>query len=336
MKHNPAFWRAFHSLTHPLSLLANGLLLFNDHWLRHNHPSWLTGKLGDFTWLVFAPFIAGLVIAWLIPRRLENHTQWVVGLSFGFIGIWFATAKTIPLVHQWTTDTLAWLVGWRGTLRLDATDLLTLPALLIGWWIWQRTDDHPLSLTARRHRRSSIAYVALGLGLLGTLATSEPYRSSTAGIEQTCIYGEKSLYTTYLKHGESEHYISDDGGLNWTYRNTIDETQIQCDGSPEIIVHPDNPAIQYRWVANDRIERSNNRGTTWVVDNELDFLDEEARIYYITRNSFASDYILNDLPIHVIVDPATHHIIFSMGIHGSLVRDNSGNYHWIRVVILEL
>ena len=35
MTHNRAFWRAFHSLTHPLSLLAIGVLLFNDHWLRH-------------------------------------------------------------------------------------------------------------------------------------------------------------------------------------------------------------------------------------------------------------------------------------------------------------
>ena len=58
---NPAFWRALHSLAHPVSLAAVALLLFNDHWLRWHYPSWLTGKLGDFTWLVFAPFIAALL-----------------------------------------------------------------------------------------------------------------------------------------------------------------------------------------------------------------------------------------------------------------------------------
>ena len=76
------------------------LLLFNDHWLRYAHPSWLTGKLGDFTWLVFAPFIAALLFAWIIPQRWKQHAGW---LSIGFIGVWFATAKTIPFVHELTT-----------------------------------------------------------------------------------------------------------------------------------------------------------------------------------------------------------------------------------------
>ena len=167
MQPNRAFWRALHSLAHPISIGAVLILLLNDHWLRHTHPSWLTGKLGDFTWLVFAPFIAALVFAWLIPRRVRHYDSIVGMVAFGFIGLWFALAKTIPAVYGFTKTAWESLVGWEGTLRLDPTDLLTLPALLVGWWIWRRADDSPVSLRP-------LAYVALALGLVATLASAGP------------------------------------------------------------------------------------------------------------------------------------------------------------------
>jgi hypothetical protein len=68
MNDNKAFWKAIHSLAHPVTLLAVFLLIFNDHYLRHAYPSWLTGKLGDFTWLIFSPFIVAILLAWIIPR----------------------------------------------------------------------------------------------------------------------------------------------------------------------------------------------------------------------------------------------------------------------------
>lgn len=64
---NRALWRAAHSLTHSAIVAAVIGLLLNDHWLRHTHPSWLTGKLGDFTWLIFAPLIAAIFFALVIP-----------------------------------------------------------------------------------------------------------------------------------------------------------------------------------------------------------------------------------------------------------------------------
>lgn len=135
---NPAFWRALHSLAHPISLVAVLLLLLNDHWLRWQYPSWLTGKLGDFTWLVFAPFIAAAALAWVLPRsrsgghdvscpyskRRIHHEQIVGVTAFAFIGLWFALAKTVPAVHGWTVQAWEAVIAWRGTLRMDATDLL--------------------------------------------------------------------------------------------------------------------------------------------------------------------------------------------------------------------
>jgi hypothetical protein len=42
MTANKAFWRAVHSLAHPVTIAAVIGLLLNDHLLRHNWPSWWT------------------------------------------------------------------------------------------------------------------------------------------------------------------------------------------------------------------------------------------------------------------------------------------------------
>ena len=183
MRSNRAFWIALQSLAHPVSLAAVVLLLINDHWLRWSTPSWLTGKLGDFTWLVFAPFIAALVLAWLVPRRLPHHERVVCFLSIGVIGLWFALAKTVSPVHQLTLDVWESIIGWQGSLRIDATDLLTLPALLLSWWIWNTVDRQAVSLRP-------IAYVGFALGIVTTLASDQPlYYWSDSGITRICQVG---------------------------------------------------------------------------------------------------------------------------------------------------
>src|SRR6202011_4703354 len=115
-------------------------------------------KIGDFSWLVFAPFICAVVIAWLVPTRLERQTALVGRLSILVIGIWFATAKTIPAVHTLTTTAWEAIIGWHGTQRLDPTDLITLPALLVSWYIWKRAAHRPI-----RYAQYGWALLALGI-----------------------------------------------------------------------------------------------------------------------------------------------------------------------------
>jgi hypothetical protein len=95
MSANLSFWRALHSLTHPVSIAAVALLLLNDHWLRHQHPSWLTGA-GRFRLAGLAPFISALFFALIVPRRVRDHERIVGVVSFAAIGLWFVLAKTVP------------------------------------------------------------------------------------------------------------------------------------------------------------------------------------------------------------------------------------------------
>lgn len=344
MTHNRAFWKAFHSLVHPLSILAIVLLLLNDHWLRYAHPSWLTGKLGDFTWLLFAPFITALLLAWIIPKRWHKQTQWVGGLSIAFIGVWFATAKTIPVVHELTTRTLSAIVGWEGQLRLDATDLLTLPALLISVYIWRTASDEKVSL-------KPLAYVAFGLGILGTLA-SDGIRYSVymdRGIHQFCQLNDdiafKAMDTNFndstIITWDKSLYITDNGGLTWIkqfvensyeadWENTegelldslkcFDNTQIESNGK------------MFRWTNGKYIEISFDDGITWQTDYDLSILQQDIRDFHNYRNN--SQFRHPDIqlgPLNAMVDENTGNVLFAMGWDGVLVREPSGIYHWVSV-----
>ncbi|MFL5319217.1 MAG: hypothetical protein ACJ790_06135 [Myxococcaceae bacterium] len=58
-------------IVHPLPIAALLVLLLNDHWLKHAHPSWLTGKLSDFAGLLLAPIVV-CEIALMLMRRQQR------------------------------------------------------------------------------------------------------------------------------------------------------------------------------------------------------------------------------------------------------------------------
>jgi hypothetical protein len=327
MSCNRAFWKAFHSFTHPLSLISIVVLLFNDHWLRYAHPSWLTGKLGDFTWLVFAPFIAALLFAWLIPQRLKHHTYIVGWLSIGFIGVWFATAKTIPFVHEMITETLYWLVGWRGQLRLDVTDLLTLPALIISWYVWQQASDSKVSL-------KPLAYVAFGLGLLGTLASDSSY-SVDHGITHICSQNDFLYVKGGNGSGYGAAYYSYNGGLFWTTEEpSVERRECKPEQTKNNLIV--DGLFQFRWIPDELIEVSYDDGNTWSIENHLLEYDQDIRNVYLeyrsTRTGLDTHIAMqSQTPINAHYDEQSGNVVFAMGHYGVLVREANGDYTWVTV-----
>lgn len=319
---NSAFWRAVHSLTHPMSILAVLLLLFNDHYLRHVSPSWITGKLGDFTWLIFAPFIVGLLFAWLIPRRLQQHER-VVGIaSIGFIGIWFATAKTIPLVHEWTTSTLDYIVGWEGSLRLDASDLLTLPALLISWHIWRHASNTSPNFKA-------YAPIIFGLAIMGTLATS--YAPPNHGV--FCVYEEEGALFLEISNNNFR-YTSVDGGLTWqvsTSRLPCDVWSWEFSGIDSRILIDERSEIQYRINIGQSVEVSENDGVTWFNEMDLSFLYNDLRQIYIQTYYDVPDNGTPRSPLDAVIDSGTGNLVLAMGYDGILVRTPDAQWQWVAV-----
>jgi hypothetical protein len=155
-----------------MTLAAVVLLLVNDWVLK---PLWRTGvlhgiagKLSDIAGLAFAPVVLsaaiGLVLslaARLGARIDPSLTRRRLLACIAATGLGFATVKLWPAAATFAAQTLSQL-GRDATFSLDRTDLLTLPALAIAWWIGRdELRRIPLGKPAAIHRLARPAAPAL-------------------------------------------------------------------------------------------------------------------------------------------------------------------------------
>jgi hypothetical protein len=317
---NDALWRALHGLSHKISIGAIVLLLLNDHFLRIQFPSWFTGKLGDFAWLVFAPFVAALAVAWIARGRLRENSAGA--LAFLFIGAWFALAKTTEPVHRWTTTTLDFILGYRGSLRMDSSDLLALPALWLGWRVWRNADN-------RRRTVKPYVWVLLALGVMATVATSTP-PPPTYGIGRVCRNGATTYAIESADASKAVYYASEDGGLSWQPRSTGERVAVgDCLENPPATTVSDGTRT-YRVVVEPhtrRIESLSDGGKTWTVEIDLALLDSEARHVLYNR---AGRGPLTAGPLDAVAT-AQGTVVVAMGTDGVLVRTAKDEWRWVAV-----
>jgi len=312
--HNQAFQRALLALAHPVSIGALIVLLLNDHVWRRVWPSWFTGKIGDFTWLIFAPFLLAAILAWLVPPRLPRRDERVAQLAIVITGLVFGLAKTVPAFHALTIWGLETLTGWPSALRLDPTDLLALPALLITWRVWKHGESRRLALPSR-------GWVLLPLAALATIANSPaPY----FGIE--CFQQADSSIVT----GPSSFlsFTSRDGGLTWQEEDS--EIQFTCDKPESVwyLADPVDERIQYRFTRGVSIERSEDGGLTWRT--EFNLAGDEARQAYI-HISGRSYYPSPVGPLDAVIHQPTGNVVAAMGHEGVVVRTSDGAWRWVAV-----
>ena len=96
MKKQSAFWKIISLLSHPTAVLAIALLLINDWILRIYWPSWWTGKIGDFAWLFFFPFLLAAILSIFIPSSTKKQEKLIKVLAFVFSGLLFTLPNTNP------------------------------------------------------------------------------------------------------------------------------------------------------------------------------------------------------------------------------------------------
>lgn len=115
---------------HPVPLSAVLLLVVNDHYLKYQFPSLLTGKLSDFTGVFFLPlFLCALLnltlnlpakgkdLHWLTPRQLF----WAIAVTDAvFVGV-----KVLPPVRS-TYLALMYSLGFPSKVTVDYGDLMAL------------------------------------------------------------------------------------------------------------------------------------------------------------------------------------------------------------------
>lgn len=197
--------RSLQSLAHPISIGAIFLLLINDHWLRWHHPSWWSGKIGGFAWLIFAPFLLILALSYIWPKQKIHQVE-----KAAFIGtaLVYALGNSVPFFHQLIVWLFQQIAGWKPMMILDSTDLLMLPGLIVGWKIWQ------FSIVGKKQKfiplqKNLIGWLMLSIGTLLTMANGPSY--DDFGVYCVARHEQTTLAITIAEAGWFE---SRDGGTD--------------------------------------------------------------------------------------------------------------------------
>ncbi len=316
---NDALQRALGGLAHPLVVGALALLLVNDHVLRRNWPGPWTGKLGDVAWLIFAPLIVAAVLAVLLPRRLRNRTAWCGALAFGMVGAIYALGNTIPVVNREIIITLSAVMGRPAALVMDPTDLLMLPALGAGWWVWRMGAWMP------REGRPT-AWPLLAVGIAASLANSGPPQPGIACF----VVGENGMILATSPYIHTEEYVSEDGGLTWEpldleHQVASESCTIHTEAS-WTLADPTTPDVVYRFDRGRAIFRSDDGGETWVREFSLSGVQARTAYYERTRPAGAETG-----PLDAVIHDPTGNLVVAMGHDGGLIRTPDGMWRWVDI-----
>ena len=314
-------------LAHPLSLACIALLLFNDHLLKVAAPSWLTGKLSDFSGLFFFPYLLVAAFGGRSPARSKN-LPWL--LSSLFTALIFILIKTCPPVNALAVRLLSALWHAPVQVMLDPTDLLALAVLLPSGWLWRQQTDAPLATQPARPTPRQLA--ALALGALAVLATSPPLIDE--GLTSVCYYPEMSPVGLVARSGYAT-YRSIDGGITWQEQDhlTVERGKLVC--SPQNFYGPvvewscpDNPAEIYRYDPSQGILRSQDGGQNWSLDLPLTLPSQAQQLYHQAQYP---DGEFSSGPQDALCVEQTGSWLLAVGLEGLLQRSPQGEWQWLAV-----
>jgi hypothetical protein len=153
---------------HPVALVAVLVLILNDWVLKPRWHGGVVGKLSDVAGLVFAPVVLsaaiGLVlsVAVRLGARIDpSLTRRRLLACIVATGGCFAAVKVSSEAAEIMVQMLS-LIGRPASIYLDRTDLLTLPALAVAYWIGKdELRRIPLGKPAAIHRLGRPAHAAL-------------------------------------------------------------------------------------------------------------------------------------------------------------------------------
>ncbi|HSN98265.1 MAG TPA: hypothetical protein VLS89_08200, partial [Candidatus Nanopelagicales bacterium] len=153
--------KARRALLHPVWLTALAVLLVNDHLLKGAGvlPGWLTGKVSDYAGLIVAPALLAALLG-VSSRRGLFAAHAATGAVFGAINVLPEAARAME-----------WLMGltpFAWSITVDPTDLLALPALLVGWRVLVPAMREEVVERPILHRTAAV------VGGFACVATSAP------------------------------------------------------------------------------------------------------------------------------------------------------------------
>lgn len=309
---DPLLGKALRLSAHPLTLFALALLLINDQVLRRMWPSTLTGKLGDFAWLFFAPLAVIAVMALLTPFGGQLRARAIPAIAYSSAALIFGLVKTMPVAHSAVVSAASQLFGFEVGWRLDQTDLIALTALAASAWLWSKTPEP----RPRHQRTGAAAWIAIVAAALLTVANSP---APDPGIY--CLDARPEELDAYAGYAT---YRSTDGGLTWASlpnqpRSACPNPWSESAGTAVITDDLNHAQRRYRVTPGQSIELSEDGGATWHVVFQIPAVSEASAA--ATRRRLASYAIVRPVPLDAKVDRVTGNAVFAMGQTGVLVQE---------------
>jgi|GEM_PF-534315 len=254
-------------LAHPVSLVAIGVMVLNDHVLKQAYGTWWTGKLSDVAGLIFFPALVAVVVAGVarVLRRPEVRgpdvaAVVITGLGFVWVKATWAGAATASAVLTAITGPL---FGSPSLMRADVTDLLALPALGLAAWVAGRVETRgeprAAEVTRPSPRRRAFAVAMVPLAILASVATSAASRAQVSVVDDG-----HGGWVALAGDWDSNAYRLTDAG--WRPAPTPDEPLVPVPMACSD-VHPD---WCFRTVSGElAVDQSSDGGETWETAWEL-------------------------------------------------------------------
>lgn len=255
---NQGFQNSIRCLQHPTTWVSIAVLLINDHILKNLCPSFLTGKLSDFSGLFFFPFIVALGLS-LILARFKLTAKTIGIIAFASVGIWFILIKTVQPINSLTTQ-MTLLFGFPSRFILDPTDVVAVPIMFPAWLIWGKYK--PV-------KSLKPAYIALAIGSLAAIATSGR-QWTVSKVTNLEYYKDGIVYAADRNEGGQFSYPvakSLDFGATWELDNQ--KSNIEEKGLPIKLCGHLNPEICYQVTRSGYLQELINN-ETWVNVKQLE------------------------------------------------------------------
>ena len=169
------------ALTHPATFVALAVLLLNDlalKWIWQG--AWLTGKLSDLAWLVFAAPLLAFALSFA-ARGSVAAQRWTWRIAYIGLPLLYLAYNSIAPLHDAIMSAFSLARGTPGASPFDPTDSVVIPfGVGIALWVWRRSATAPKP----NLRLRLCAFMAV-CASLATIATSAP--SPVYGIRSICV-----------------------------------------------------------------------------------------------------------------------------------------------------
>ena len=315
--------RCASALTHPVTLASISVLLVNDIVLKSLWPNaWVTGKLSDLAWVVFAsPLLAFLLSFVTGSNRSSQRAVFLVA----YVGLpaLYAAFNTFEPVHEWILSGISLVSGGTAGSPLDVTDSLVIPfGLGIALWVWRRGALSDSSLRLRA------GLLVAAIAALASVATSEIEPDLGIVNVSSSEYGIVRAISSF-GGGVGSHFVSRDGGMTWSQEDNLPDA--------------------YGWDSlGPRLDSvATKRGQYLIEGTEILLVDERGQ----SETAYSSTYLLSfgnkwtqlqqtwlsewdevpTVPLAIAYDEASGNLIAAMGIQGVVVGDSSGK--WTRIEV---